>query len=121
MYIVFSIDPAVAHHLVHTGFRKGTYAKGDFIRNKYRPWLGDGIFTSDGEAWKKQRSFAKYLFHSTNMAEHVKVFHSVAQRLCERLEGLGASLSGGAEINMQDYCMRLGRKAEVRGCQMQAR
>lgn len=105
--VVYTINPDVAQHVVSVGFRKGAFHKGEYMRNKYRPWLGDGIFTSDGEAWKKQRAFAKALFHSVNMQEHVHVFQTTADTLVARLGGIvDGNGSGSATIDMQDYFLR---------------
>ena len=75
------------------------------MRNKFKEWLGDGIFASDGAQWKKQRAFAKELFHSVQLNSHAAVFHRHAHQLCDRLTELSKEDS---MIDMQDYCMRCG-------------
>ena len=78
-----------------------------------QPWLGDGIFTSNGEAWKKQRAFAKELFHSASMRDHVAVFLDTAKDLADRIDGLvqasgvpTGSPTAGEVVDVQELFMR---------------
>ncbi|OAE33012.1 hypothetical protein AXG93_1913s1130 [Marchantia polymorpha subsp. ruderalis] len=50
---VYTADPAVCEYILKTNF--ANYPKGELFQEVLNEFLGDGIFNSDGELWKKQR------------------------------------------------------------------
>ncbi|KAG6549925.1 hypothetical protein Mapa_008436 [Marchantia paleacea] len=49
----YTADPAVCEYILKTNF--SNYPKGEIFHDVLNEFLGDGIFNSDGEQWKKQR------------------------------------------------------------------
>ncbi|BBN07142.1 protein MpCYP704-like11 [Marchantia polymorpha subsp. ruderalis] len=49
----YTADPAVCEYILKTNF--SNYPKGEIFQEILYEFLGDGIFNSDGELWKKQR------------------------------------------------------------------
>lgn len=45
------------------------YEKGDHFSSMLHDLLGDGIFNSDGEAWRVQRKVASRIFHVKNFRD----------------------------------------------------
>lgn len=70
--IVLIEDPDLVEYILKTNFLN--YEKGDFLRDLFRDFLGDGIFNSDGENWKKQRATASHLFSIRELKSMVEVF-----------------------------------------------
>jgi cytochrome P450 len=58
--IFFLLHPEDVKHVLHENF--DNYVKGPIVHDNLSDFLGDGIFTVDGEKWKKQRQAASHLF-----------------------------------------------------------
>lgn len=60
---------------------------GEVFPDMYRELFGYGIFATDGEAWKKQRKVASYIFTARNLKDHMtKVFLENGAVVCEKLD-----------------------------------
>ncbi|KAK1430337.1 hypothetical protein QVD17_13000 [Tagetes erecta] len=57
---IFTTDPAVVEHILKTNFQN--YGKGSYTHTWLEDFLGDGIFTVDGEKWREQRKLASHEF-----------------------------------------------------------
>lgn len=61
-------------------------------------------FNTDGEAWKRQRKVASYIFTARNLKEEMsKVFISNGKKVCERLSQHAES---GTAVDIQDLFFR---------------
>ncbi|XP_071706679.1 cytochrome P450 704B1 [Rutidosis leptorrhynchoides] len=60
-------DPANVEHVLKTNF--ANYPKGDVYHSYMEVLLGDGIFNSDGENWRKQRKTSSFEFASKNLRD----------------------------------------------------
>lgn len=56
------------------------FIKGRVIRSN-RTLLGDGLLTSDGDFWRRQRRLSQPAFHRERIAEYAKVITRFAQRM----------------------------------------
>jgi cytochrome P450 len=67
----------------------GNYLKG-FGLDRVRMLLGNGIVTSDGDLWRKQRYLMQPMFHRRMVTQFGTVIDRVTQRLIERWQHLAA-------------------------------
>jgi cytochrome P450 len=78
--IYFLLHPDDVKHVLHENF--ANYVKGPIVHDNLMDLLGDGIFTTDGELWKKQRQAASHLFKKRLLDNAVRVIlghsHDVA-------------------------------------------
>ncbi|KAL2622342.1 hypothetical protein R1flu_002547 [Riccia fluitans] len=83
--IVTSVDPANVEYVLKTNF--SNYVKGESQHAILCDTLGDGIFTSDGDLWRRQRKVASYEFASKNLREYsCENFRVHAVSLCKILD-----------------------------------
>ena len=68
---------------------------------QFRPLLGDGIFTLDGEGWKHSRSMLRPQF-AREQIEHVQILEPHVQRLLSHVRSYK-----GKEFDIQPYLFRL--------------
>jgi cytochrome P450 len=66
------IDPAAVNHILKVNF--DNYIKGDDFREALFPFLGDGIFNTNGSCWKQQRQIASHLFKVRELRNMVPIF-----------------------------------------------
>ncbi|KAL9239725.1 hypothetical protein vseg_014019 [Gypsophila vaccaria] len=70
--IVFTGNPAIVEHILKTKFP--IYVKGPNHKNSFRDVFGDGMFTTNGDAWKVQRNIASHGFSSKYLHRFVDNF-----------------------------------------------
>lgn len=83
------IRPDDAHHILATNFEN--YVKGKVVHDNLEALFGDGIFTTDGEKWKKQRQSASHLFKKRLMNEAIRVMMSHSADVVEELRSYAES------------------------------
>src|SRR6266849_1499359 len=66
--------------------------------------LGEGLLTSDGALWQRQRKMTQPAFHSTQIAGFVRIMEKHAVAMMEQWEALAAS---GEAFDVLPYLMRL--------------
>ncbi|XP_028768575.1 cytochrome P450 704C1-like [Neltuma alba] len=77
---VYTTDPINVEYILKTNF--ANYGKGEYQHTILKDLLGDGIFTVDGEKWRKQRKTASYQFSSRILRDFSSsVFKSTAVKL----------------------------------------
>jgi cytochrome P450 len=76
----------------------GNYLKG-FGLDRVRMLLGNGIVTSDGDLWRKQRYLMQPMFHRRMVTQFGRVIDRVTARLIERWRRLADQ---GEPINVTD-------------------
>ena len=74
-------NPAVVHHILKSHF--SNYGKGQAVRIPLSDFLGDGIFSTDGDTWKFQRQVASYEFNTKSLRKFVETV--VDSELSDRL------------------------------------
>ncbi|KAG6527021.1 noroxomaritidine synthase-like [Zingiber officinale] len=96
-------DPANVHHIFGLNF--SNYPKGSEFAEIF-DILGDGIFNSDGEAWKAQRSRAHAVVSSRPFRAFVA--DSIREKVAADLLPLAAGFAErGAVLDLQDFFLRL--------------
>ncbi|XP_002963764.2 cytochrome P450 704B1 [Selaginella moellendorffii] len=99
----YTVDPDVVEHILKNNF--ANYPKGDKFHDIMEVLLGDGIFNSDGEVWKRQRKTASFEFASKILRDFsTVVFRDYAVKLADIVSGC---TSRGQSFDMQDLFMRM--------------
>lgn len=70
--------PALVHEVLVT--RARTFAKSPVLRGALHPLVGEGLFTSEGELWRRQRKLMAPLFHQGNVAGFAADMTAAAER-----------------------------------------
>ncbi len=71
-----------------------------FALRMARPTLGNGLLTSEGDFWRRQRRLAQPAFHRERVTAHGAVMVEYAERML-------ATWSDGRTLDIQDAMMRL--------------
>ncbi|KAJ7514497.1 hypothetical protein O6H91_23G046500 [Diphasiastrum complanatum] len=99
----YTVDPVLVEHILKNNF--SNYPKGEAFYEKMEVFLGDGIFNSDGEIWKRQRKTASFEFSSKNLRDFSTV---VFRRHALQLSQIVSHSADTREpIEMQDLFARL--------------
>jgi cytochrome P450 len=80
-----------------------SYHKGRGLQ-KTKPLLGEGLLTSEGEFWRRQRRLAQPAFHRDHVARLGTVMTSSTSALLERWQSLAGA---GDTFNVAEEMMRL--------------
>lgn len=76
--MIFTADPDNIRAILATQF--GDYGKGDPFHEDWKDFLGDSIFTTDGEQWSESRSLLRPLFIKTRVRDF-EIFERQTQKL----------------------------------------
>jgi cytochrome P450 len=84
-------------------------AKSPGHRRSLEPLLGDGLFVSHGDIWRRRRRIVAPIVHVSRLAEFVPTMVETAQGTCRRWAGLGPSaeidaLSEMAQLTAEIIC-----------------
>ena len=74
------------------------YRKSHFSRNLLGPLLGNGLLTSEGELWRRQRRIAAPAFHARRTAEFVATMGSCSEAMLTRWAARSGSFDVAAEM-----------------------
>lgn len=72
-------DPHLAHEILVT--RHQEFHKAELIRNAVAPFARNGLLTSEGDFWKRQRKLAQPAFHHQRIATYGAVVTDETQKL----------------------------------------
>ncbi|KAH7300153.1 hypothetical protein KP509_24G046800 [Ceratopteris richardii] len=101
--IFFTVDPMNVEHILKANFEN--YPKGERSNYMAHEFLGDGIFNSDGDVWKKHRKVASFEFSNRKLRDFsTDAFREDALRLLHVLHS--AALSD-KPVDLQDLFMRM--------------
>ncbi|XP_058104702.1 cytochrome P450 704C1-like isoform X1 [Magnolia sinica] len=99
---IFTTDPANVEYILKTNF--SNYVKGTYHYDKLSDLLGDGIFTVDGEKWRRQRKIASYEFSTKVLRDFSSlVFRSNAAKLAHVISNAATS---NQTMDIQDLFMK---------------
>jgi cytochrome P450 len=100
--IFVGADPRVVEHVLKTNFSR--YEKGPRFREIMFPFVGNGIFNTDGEAWRRQRKVGAHLFTSRALKEDMA---AVFRCNCDRaLQLLSLHAERGSSFDLQNVYFR---------------
>jgi cytochrome P450 len=81
-WIVVVSSPELAHEVLVE--RAASIEKAPAIRLVFRDMAGEGLFTSEGDLWKRQRRLMSPLFHASQLSTYAGTMNSVARKALER-------------------------------------
>ncbi|KAI3756853.1 hypothetical protein L1987_56676 [Smallanthus sonchifolius] len=64
---IYTTDPAIVEYILKTNFEN--YGKGTYTHSWLGDFLGDGIFTVDGDKWREQRKLSSHEFSTKNLRD----------------------------------------------------
>ena len=88
--------PEYIEHVLLTNHEN--YSKSHFLRRLLGPVLGNGLLTSEGELWRRQRRIAAPAFHNKRIAEFIATFASCTQATLARWRTLTQPFDVTAEM-----------------------
>lgn len=80
--VLFAGSPELAHELLVE--KAGSFEKSPGIRLLLRDLAGEGLFTSEGDLWKRQRRLMSPLFHPSQLATYTATMNTEARRALGR-------------------------------------
>ncbi|MCO5549969.1 hypothetical protein L7F22_003446 [Adiantum nelumboides] len=101
--IFFTVDPRNVEHILKSNFPN--YPKGEDAHRAMYDFLGDGIFSSDGETWKKHRKVASLEFSNRKLRDFST--NSFREDALQLLEILNSVVSTQKIVDLQDLLMRM--------------
>jgi cytochrome P450 len=93
--------PDYLHHVLQANNRN--YVKGR-VYDAFRPIVGNGLFTSEGDFWRRQRRLANPSFHRDKIRAFVPMFAEQSRAL---LAGWESPSRSGEPVDMAKEMMRL--------------
>jgi len=85
-WIFIANTPDTVEHVLVT--RNDLYErKSPYMRKSLEPLLGDGLFTSDGETWRRRRSLEAPAFSGANLRRFGAVMSECAQQMAADWDG----------------------------------
>ena len=94
-------SPDTVRHVLVT--RADNYGKSEQMRRALRPLVGDGMFISNGETWRRQRRMAVPAFHHTKVRTFAPTMVTAAREMCDRW----AAVAPGDEIEVTEEMTRV--------------
>ncbi|MGH7302653.1 MAG: cytochrome P450 [Candidatus Rokuibacteriota bacterium] len=86
-----------AHHIEHVlKDNQRNYTKGPGY-DRIRPFLGDGLLTSEGEAWRRQRKLVQPSFHYDAVARFAETVTRLGSSM---VDGWGAAADAGRSLDI---------------------
>jgi cytochrome P450 len=98
-WVVVVSSPELAHQVLVD--QASSFEKSPAIRLVLRDLAGDGLFTSEGELWRRQRRLMSPLFHASQLTTYASAMNSVARRAIDRVmqaAGDGVSIDLAREL-----------------------
>jgi len=80
-------DPAAIQHVMKT--HMDNYVRPVIQARLFRPVMGEGVFLSEGDTWRRQRRMLAPVFSPAAIGDLLPHFQSAAQGMVGRLEGVG--------------------------------
>ena len=79
-------DPTLIHKVLVSDVKN--FPKNSFLHEVLVPLLGDSIFTTNGEVWRKQRDLLTPSFENINIANVFNLMNEASKDMLERLSNL---------------------------------
>ena len=104
--MILTADPDFIRHILQKNPRK--YSKSTRQFNNIKRFLGNGLLTSDGAYWLKQRRLIQPGFHKNRLREVLKLMDSTTDQYLDHLD---TALQSNPEVDisekMQDVTLRI--------------
>ena len=68
--VIMIMDPDCLKHILQTNYKD--FSKRSMVIEKGKAVLGEGLFTNEGESWRKQRKLAQPAFYKQRLASFAK-------------------------------------------------
>ncbi|HEX2178710.1 MAG TPA: cytochrome P450, partial [Actinomycetota bacterium] len=94
--------PDYIQHVLAGG--AGRYEKNDGVYIELRHLLGDGLLTSEGEEWKRQKRMIQPIFTHRRVASYVPM---MAEETAATVERWASKASSGEEVDLNDEMARV--------------
>lgn len=78
-------DPTAIHHVMKTNM--DNYVRPVIQARLFRPVMGEGVFLSEGDGWRRQRRMLAPVFSPAAIGDLLPHFQSAARDMIGRLEG----------------------------------
>jgi cytochrome P450 len=107
--------PEYVEHVLLTNH--ANYRKSHFLRNLLGPLVGEGLLTSEGDFWRRQRRIAAPAFHRARIGEFVATMQASTQAMLARWGSISEPFDVAAEMMALtlDIIARTMFSAEVSG------
>jgi len=106
----FDAWPFIIHVLHHPDHIKHVlqdnnrnYWKGNLMR-RVKPLIGEGLFTSEGDFWRRQRRLAQPAFHRQRIEGFTTIMSSAGARM---LDGWETAAAKGTPIDLMEHMSRV--------------
>jgi cytochrome P450 len=99
--IHYLFHPDHAQHVLQDDYKN--YAR-SLLYNYLKLVVGEGLLTSEGEAWRRDRRMIQPAFHHQRLAAFGKLIVARAEAMCRRWESLADS---GSAVDISQEMMRL--------------
>jgi cytochrome P450 len=83
-WVVMVSSPEGAHEVLVE--RASSFQKTPALRLVLRDIAGQGLFTSEGDLWKRQRKLMSPLFHAAQLSRYAASMNAVARRALDRMK-----------------------------------
>jgi cytochrome P450 len=93
--------PDAIKHVLQDNNRN--YWKGGLI-GRVKPLIGEGLFTSEGDFWRRQRRLAQPAFHRHRVEGFATIMSEAGRRMVEDLEPAAAT---GAPVDFMEHMSRV--------------
>ncbi|MGH2690025.1 MAG: cytochrome P450 [Actinomycetota bacterium] len=97
--------PDGVQHVLASG--SGRYAKGGRVYRELTPLLGNGLLTSEGEVWRRQKRLVQPLFTRRRVGAYVGMMAEEGEQLVERWRRLHAGGAGAVDLDAQMTALTL--------------
>ncbi|MEO8604756.1 MAG: cytochrome P450, partial [bacterium] len=106
----FDAWPLIAHVVYHPDHIKHVlqdnnrnYWKGDLV-GRTKPLIGEGLFTSEGDFWRRQRRLAQPAFHRQRIESFAALMRDATARMLDDWE---APAAAGTPIDLMEHTSRV--------------
>ncbi len=82
MEAILISDPDLVEDVLVT--RNKSWKKDEFLQTTLRPVLGEGLLSSEGDFWRRQRRLSQPAFHRDRIAGYGRIMVDYAEALAER-------------------------------------
>ena len=97
-WVFVANSPETAHEILVEQAR--AFEKSPGVRVVLHDLAGDGLFTSEGELWRRQRRLMSPIFHARELGGYAATMNSVARRAMDRF-------ADGAKVDLAHEMMRI--------------